>query len=137
MSFTCSFQNSARVHFDAIETDGKPLVFGGYVMSIGYAQMLNGMDNRLGLVAINGGTHAHPVYAGDTLYSMTEIIQADGLGDSPVGALRCRLRVFKNENPAHNPDRTYGPSRDEPSVVLDLDLWELMPKTSRPATRSA
>jgi 2-methylfumaryl-CoA hydratase len=136
MSFTRSFQNSARVHFDAIETNGKPLVFGGYVMSIGYAQMLNGMENRRGLVAINAGTHAHPVHAGDTLYSMTDVLQTDPLADAPLGALRCRLRVLKNDNPAKNPQRTYGPAREEPSVVLDLDLWELMPKAPRPPTRS-
>lgn len=136
MSFTRSFQNSARVHFDAIETKGEPLVFGGYVMSIGYAQMLNGMDNRLGLVAINAGTHAHPVHAGDTLYSMTEVLQIDPLAGAAVGALRCRLRVLKNDNPATNPQRIYGPAREEPSVVLDLDLWELMPKAPGPSTRS-
>jgi len=136
MAFTRLFQNSARVHFDAMHTDGKPLVFGGYVMSIGYAQMLSGMENRRGLVAINSGTHAHPVHAGDTLYSMTEVLETDPLGDAPVGALRCRLRVLKNDNPAQDPQRTYGSPRDMPSVVLELDLWELMPKTQTSSTRS-
>jgi 2-methylfumaryl-CoA hydratase len=128
MGFTRLFQNSARVHFDALQTQGQPLVFGGYPMSIGYAQMLNGLDNRVGLSAINSGTHAHPVHAGDTLYSMTEVRQMDPLGDAPVGALRCRLIVCKNDNPADHPEKTYGPGREEPSVVLDLDLWELVQK---------
>jgi 2-methylfumaryl-CoA hydratase len=124
MGFTRLFQNSARVHFDALHTDGQPLVFGGYPMSIGYAQMLNGLDNRMGLAAINAGTHALPVHAGDTLYSMTEVLQMDPLGDAPLGAIRCRLLVCKNQDPAGHPDA--------PSVVLDLDLWELVPKRLDP-----
>jgi 2-methylfumaryl-CoA hydratase len=130
MSFTRLFQNSARVHFDALATQSKPLVFGGYPMSIGYAQMLNGLENRLGLVAINSGTHAHPVHAGDTLYSRTEIIEMDPLGDATVGALRCRLQVCKNINPADHPDTTFT-TRDE-ALVLELDIWELVSKTTQP-----
>ncbi len=128
MSFTRLFQNSARVHFDAQRTEGSPLVFGGYAMSIGYAQMLNGLDNRLGLAAINGGVHANPVHAGDTLYSMTEILETEAFGDAPIGALRCRLVVFKDLNPAEEPDIDPKPQRHHGAVVLDLDLWELVEK---------
>ena len=32
--------------------------------------------------------------------------------------------VVPNEDPAQQPDKRYGPGREEPSVVLDLDLWE-------------
>ena len=130
MAFTRLFQNSARVHFDARLTEGRPLVFGGYVMSIGYAQAHNGMNSRLGIAAINGGTHANPVHAGDTLYSFTEIRDIEPLGSAEVGAARCRLTVMKNQNPADHPDLVVGEGRNvHPNVVLDLDLWELLPKT--------
>ena len=112
MGFTRLFQNTARVHFDARQSE--PLVFGGYVMSIGYAQAFNGFQNRLGIAAINGGKHTAPVHAGDTLTSSTEVLEVDALGDGPVGALRCRLVVLKIG------------ARETP--VLELDFWELMPK---------
>jgi len=130
MAFTRLFQNSAKIHFDAQLTEGKPLVYGGFPMSVGYAQAYNGFENRLGLAAVNGGVHANPVYAGDTLYSMTVVDSVDPLGAAPAGAVRCKLYVFKNFNPATDPDIAL---RDEkgkliPSVALELDFWELITK---------
>jgi 2-methylfumaryl-CoA hydratase len=122
MGFTRLFQNSARVHFDALHTAGSPLVFGGFVMSVGYAQSLNGFDNRLGLVGMNSGAHPNPVHAGDTLFSSTEVLSIDSLGpQSAVGLIRCRLRVVKNR-PVFC--RTAAPGE----LVLDMDYWEQMPK---------
>ncbi len=128
MAFTRLFQNSARVHFDAHLTNGNPLVFGGYVMSVGYAQAHNGMEARQGIVAINGGTHANPVHAGDTLYSMTDVLSVEPMNSAPVGAVRCRLRVYKNLNPANGDLGTSSEERPDPRLVLDLDYWERMPK---------
>lgn len=127
MAFTRLFQNSARVHFDA--RLGEPLVYGGYVMSVGYAQAFNGFENRLGIAALNAGAHANPVHAGDTLYSFSDVLACEPLDDAPVGALRCRLVVVKNENPLDDPERSVKTDgRHHPSVVLDLDFWELMRK---------
>ncbi len=129
MSFTRLFQNSAKVHFDARLTGGDPLVYGGYPISLGYAQAFNGLENRVGLAAINGGTHANPVHAGDTLYSFTDVVAKDDLGDAPVGALRCRLLVVKNLDLAERPDFDPRPGgKHDPAVVLDLDLWERVVK---------
>ena len=129
MSLTRLFQNSAKVHFDARLMEGEPLVYGGVPMSIGYAQAYNGFENRLGLVAVNGGTHSNPVHAGDTLYSFTEVREVDPLGDAKVGAVRARLYVVKNENPADAPDFEVRVDKAyHPAVVLDLDFWELVPK---------
>jgi 2-methylfumaryl-CoA hydratase len=137
MSFTRLFQNTAKVHFDEVLTSGRPLVYGGVPISTGYAQAFNGFENRLGLAALNGGTHANPIYAGDTLYSFTDVLECADLGsESPVGALRLRLVGVKNESPAQSdgfpiqlddPERP-GKKRYHPSVVLDLDFWELVPK---------
>ncbi|MBI4366648.1 MAG: hypothetical protein HY543_07520 [Deltaproteobacteria bacterium] len=137
MSFTRCYQNTAKVHFDGIRTEGKPLVYGGYPFSLAYAHALNGFENRCGIVALNGGTHVSPVYAGDTIYAFTDLIGVEPLGgDSPIGALRCRLIGVKNlpvegSNPFEikvpNPKRP-GEMMYRPEVVLDIDYWEWMPK---------
>lgn len=134
MSFTRLFQNSAKVHFDAQLTGGKPLIYGGVPISIGYAMALNGLNNRLGMAAINSGAHVGPVYSGDTLYAFTDVVECVELDDK-VGALRLRMIVLKNLDPAsfENPDDFVVQSKDEKgrmrhheSVILDLDYWELV-----------
>jgi 2-methylfumaryl-CoA hydratase len=131
MSFTRLYQNTARVHFDSIATDGNPLVYGGLPLSLGYAQAFNGIENRLGIAAINGGTHANPVHAGDTLYSFTEVLDRAELSKHH-GALRLRLIVVKNQQPSDDSfaikvrDKQTGREVYNGSVVLDLDYWELV-----------
>ncbi len=134
MSFTRLYQNSARVHFDTLLTSGTPLVYGGLPMSVGYAQAFNGIENRLGIAAVNSGSHAHPVYAGDTLYSFTEVLERADCS-ATYGALRLRLVVLKNESP--RPDSAFAVKTVDiqsnretyhPNVVLDLDYWELVAK---------
>jgi 2-methylfumaryl-CoA hydratase len=138
MSFTRLFQNTAKVHFDGLLTNGKPLVYGGVPVSQAYAQAFNGFENRLGICAINGGSHSNPLYAGDTIFSFTDVVETADLGnDSQVGALRLRLIAVKNEKPSEtdggfviasdDPQRP-GRRRYHPNVVLDLDFWEVVPK---------
>jgi 2-methylfumaryl-CoA hydratase len=136
MSFTRLYQNSARVHFDAVRTEGTPLVYGGLPMSVGYAQSFNGLENRAGIRAINGGSHANPVHAGDTLYALTDVLNTSALS-GPCGALRLRLFVIKNEQPTESfrpmiVDPRSDKQRYHPNVVLDLDYWELMAKRPKP-----
>jgi len=131
MMFTRLYQNSARVHFDAIVTGGTPLVYGGLPVSIGYAQSFNGLENRLGICAINGGTHSNPVHSGDTLYTITEVLASEKRGPD-YGALRLRMVVTKNERPGDGftimiADKETGRQRHHPAVVLDLDYWDQMP----------
>lgn len=128
MGFTRLYQNTARVHFDAILTSGKPLVYGGLPMSIGYAQGFNGLENRLGMAAVNGGTHANPVYSGDTIYSFTDVVEKADFSER-IGALRLRMIVVKGEQPNAEFQITRSESGKEvytSNVVLDLDYWELM-----------
>ncbi|TVR05155.1 MAG: MaoC family dehydratase [Deltaproteobacteria bacterium] len=138
MAFTRLFQNTAKVHFDALLTEGRPLVYGGVPVSVAYAQALNGLDNRVGIVGLNGGAHANPVHAGDTLYSFTEVVGKARTADPRVGALRLRMFAVKNEDPLaiergggfhplEDDPRKPGRQRHRSSVVLDLDFWELMP----------
>jgi 2-methylfumaryl-CoA hydratase len=133
MSFTRLFQNGAKIHFDTLLTDGKPLVFGGYPMSLGYAQSFNGLENRTGICAINAGSHANPVYAGDTLYSFTEVLETHKVAGN-LGALRLRLVVVKNERLDEASVKTFAIKVDcakkpgnqvyHDKVVLDLDYWD-------------
>lgn len=136
MSFTRLYQNTARVHFDGILTCGKPLVYGGLPLSLGYAQAFNGLENRLGVAAVNGGTHSNPVHSGDTLYSFTEVLEKAELTER-LGALRLRLIVVKNEQPhmvkdfrIKQPDPQSGKDVYDSNVVLDLDYWEPMAKAA-------
>ena len=137
MQYTRLWQNSAKVHFDEILTDGKPLVYGGFPFSVAYAQSLNGLENRSGMVAMNSGAHANPCYSGTTIYSFTEVLETHDLGDKPYGALRLRLVGIKDLNPADHKDFDIGEDNGkgrikyDPRVLLCMDIWELMPK--RPA----
>jgi len=137
MSFTRLYQNSARVHFDALLMNGQPLVYGGLPLSIGYAQSFNGIENRTGISAINAGTHANPAYQGDTLYSFTDVLQKADFFPS-MGVLRLRMVVVKNEDPAatgqfaikvRNPNTNKEEYNDR--VVLDLDYWEPVARRMR------
>jgi len=135
MLLTRLAQNSARVHFDAHAMDGRPLVYGGVVISHGYAMSHAGLEHRMGIVAVNGGTHANPTYAGDTLYAMTEVLDVAADLTPGIGALRLRMVVIKNGDfgdvatydPMEADPRRDGAHRYRSNVVLDLDYWELMP----------
>lgn len=131
------YQNTAKVHFDArlaSETRfGRRLIYGGHIISIARALSFNGLQNALGLLAFNGGTHANPCFAGDTIYAMSEVLDAQPLaGRDDCGALRLRLVATKNEPPTADRIRVEkdakGRVRYDPAVVLDLDIWALMPR---------
>lgn len=135
------YQNTAKVHFDArlmAETrSGKRLVYGGHVISIARALAFTGFENTLRILAWNAGTHANPVFAGDTLYAFTEVLDARPLpGHAGVGALRLRLIGVKNEDPVteNTVVKVYDSQMNKqiynPNVVLDLDYWVMMPRRS-------
>jgi len=136
MLATRLYQNNAAVHFDAHMQSqsrfGKRLIYGGHMMSHVAAMAFNGLGNLAGYGALNGGTHAAPCFAGDTLYGWSEILDKttfDGRDD--VGALRLRHIVLKNRRQqAENGDfidrMENGDLAEE--VVLDLDVWAYMPR---------
>jgi 2-methylfumaryl-CoA hydratase len=126
------YQNAARVHFNqhaaAHVGEGRRLVYGGHVISIARALSFNGLGNACLLAAINGGRHANPVAAGDTVYAWSEVLEKAPLpGRGDAGALRLRTLAVKNQTcgefPGPNAAGTY-----PPNVVLDLDYWTLMPR---------
>ncbi len=130
------YQNTAKVHFDGHGAKatrfGRRLMYGGHVISVARALSFNGLERALGLLAFNAGAHVSPMFAGDTLYAMTEVLEKAELGRSDVGALRLRLIAGKNldgrisELPVKETHE--GKERYAPHVVLDLDTWVLMPK---------
>ncbi|WP_411892396.1 MaoC family dehydratase [Yoonia sp. SDW83-1] len=124
MLATRLWQNTAKVHFDATNReDGKRLIYGGHVISLARALSFNGLANAQMIVALNGGAHANPCFAGDTVRAWSEVLEIEQTDAPGVGAIRLRLVATKGEA---------GHLRDEngkylPDVLLDLDYWALMP----------
>jgi 2-methylfumaryl-CoA hydratase len=124
------YQNPARVHFNAHlareSRFGRCLVYGGHVLSIARALSFNGLGNVLHISAINGGTHANPVFAGDTIYAWSEILdKAELPGHPDLGALRLRLVATRNR-PCHDFPYRDPEGRHLPEVALDFDYWGIV-----------
>jgi 2-methylfumaryl-CoA hydratase len=127
------YQNNARLHFDAYlmaRTDfGQRLVYGGHVISVCRALAYEGLENVLSIAAINGGTHANPTFAGDTLYACSSVLDKWPIaGRADLGALRLRLIGLKDLPPAGLTTLPEGGSSYPANVVLDLDYTVLMPR---------
>ncbi|MEO1552879.1 MAG: MaoC family dehydratase [Pseudomonadota bacterium] len=124
------YQNTAKVHFDAhAQNDsrfGRRLIYGGVVISIARALSFNGLGNAAELLGINGGTHTAPLFAGDTVYAWSEVLDKTILNET-VGALRLRLVAVKDQDPGafalRGDDGKYAPG-----VCLDFDYWAAIPR---------
>ena len=124
MLATRLWQNTAKVHFDATNrADGKRLIYGGHVISLARALSFNGLANAQMIVALNGGAHANPCFAGDTVRAWTEVLDKAETDAPGVGAIRLRLVATKGAAGAlRDSDGKY-----LSDVLLDLDYWALMP----------
>jgi 2-methylfumaryl-CoA hydratase len=103
------YQNTARVHFNQFTEGqgrfGRRLVYGGHVMSLARALSFNGLANAFHIAGINGGRHVAPLFAGDTVFAWSEVIERLALpGRDDVGALRLRLVATKSRPCADFPD---------------------------------
>lgn len=124
MLATRLWQNTAKVHFDATNRpDGKRLIYGGHVISLARALSFNGLANAQMIVALNGGAHANPCFAGDTVRAWSEVLETAETGAPGVGAIRLRLVATKGEAGVLRGDN----GKYHPDVLLDLDYWALMP----------
>ena len=126
------YQNTAKVHFnqhtEAKGRFGKRIVYGGVCISLARALSFNGLNNAFHIAAINGGRHVSPLFAGDTVYAWSEILEKAELpGRSDVGALRVRLVAVKNQDCSAFPYKTDKGDYAE-GVMLDLDLWLVLPR---------
>jgi 2-methylfumaryl-CoA hydratase len=126
MIATRLYQNTAKVHFNQ-HTEGqgrfgRRLVYGGVVISLVRALTFNGLGNAFHIAAINSGRHVAPVFAGDTIYAWSEVLEiAEIQGRSDVGLLRVRHIGLKNRSADGYPATGDG-------VVLDLDVWLAIPR---------
>jgi 2-methylfumaryl-CoA hydratase len=124
------YQNTARVHFNQFAERpgrfGRRLVYGGHVISLARALSFNGLANAFHVAAINGGRHVAPLFAGDTVFAWSQVLdRAELPGRSDIGALRLRTIATKDQPCADFPLKT-GENYDS-AVILDLDYWILMP----------
>jgi 2-methylfumaryl-CoA hydratase len=125
------YQNPARIHFNQFAQAqgrfGRRLIYGGHVISMARALTFNGLANAFHIAAINGGRHAAPLFAGATVFAWSEVLGKAELPErTDVGALRLRT-VATKDRPCHDFPLKSG-TEDDPSVLLDLDYWALIPR---------
>ncbi|HSV28456.1 MAG TPA: hypothetical protein VLL76_02825, partial [Candidatus Omnitrophota bacterium] len=133
MMATRLWQNTAKVHFNQ-HTEGqgrfgRRLIYGGHIISMARALSFNGLGNAFKVVAINGGRHTNPTFAGDTIYAWSEVLEKLEIpGRTDVGALRLRLVALKNQPAAGFPLKKEDGKEYDPAVVLDFDYTVLVPR---------
>jgi 2-methylfumaryl-CoA hydratase len=125
------YQNTAKVHFNnfAQKQDrfGKRLIYGGHVISLARSLSFNGLANAFHVAAINGGRHVAPLFAGDTVFAWTEVLDAQEVPSRrDLGALRLRTIATKDRPCADFPYKAG--DEYEAGVILDLDYWALIPR---------
>lgn len=126
------YQNTARVHFNQhVEAQGRfgrRIVYGGVIISLARSLSFNGLGNAFHIAAINGGRHVAPVFAGDTIYAWSQIVESAEIdGRVDLGALRVRMLATKDLPCANYPTQVASGEYAD-SVVLDLDLWLAIPR---------
>ena len=132
MTATRLYQNNAKVHFNQLAEAkgrfGRRLIYGGHIISLARALSCNGLANAFRIVAIHGGRHVNPCFAGDTIHAWTEIISRDHIpGRTDLGALRLRTVATKDQ-PCTEFPYAVADGKYPASVVLDLDYSVLMPR---------
>ncbi|MFO1174259.1 MAG: MaoC family dehydratase [Paracoccaceae bacterium] len=126
MLATRLWQNTAKVHFDRTQReDGKRLIYGGHVISLARTLSFNGLANAQMIVALNGGAHANPCFAGDTVRAWSEVLDKAETAAPGVGALRLRLVAVRDGAAPFALKGADG--KYLPEVLLDLDYWALAP----------
>ncbi|WP_102107723.1 MaoC family dehydratase [Oceaniglobus roseus] len=123
MLATRLWQNTAKVHFDVTAREGGRLIYGGHVISLARALSFNGLANAQMVVGLNGGAHANPCLAGDTVRAWSEVLDTAATAAPGVGAIRLRTVAVKGEGEGLKGED----GRYLPHVLLDLDYWALMP----------
>lgn len=126
MMATRLWQNTAKVHFNTeARPDGKRLIYGGHIISMARALSFNGLANAQLIAAVNAGAHTAPAFANDTVYAWSEVLDKAETSAPGVGALRLRLVATKGRDESmtlRGEDGKYAPG-----VLLDLDIWTLIP----------
>ncbi|HEY2032542.1 MAG TPA: MaoC family dehydratase [Rhizomicrobium sp.] len=134
MLATRLYQNTAKVHFNQFSEGkgrfGRRLIYGGHVISLARALSFNGLANAMSIAAINGGRHVNPLFAGDTVFAWSEVLdKAEIAGRKDCAALRLRLVATKNLPCEEFPDKGADGNYPE-KVILDFDYWAILPRKS-------
>jgi 2-methylfumaryl-CoA hydratase len=125
------YQNTAKVHFNQFtqkqDRFGRRLVYGGHAISLARALSYNGLANAFHVAAINAGRHVAPLFAGDTLFAWSEVLdKAELPGRDDIGVLRLRSFATKDLTCEEFPGVTDTGYTD--GVILDLDYWVAIPR---------
>lgn len=125
------YQNTAQVHFNEHRMQnsrfGRRLVYGGHVMSLARALSHNGLANAVQILAMNGGSHMAPTFAGDTLYAASRVLDKWPIhGRDDCAALRLETVVRKN-SPVHRNEHGAPLNSDTAPLVLTWDYTVLVP----------
>ena len=130
MMATKLYQNNAKVHFNHFVEKGgrfgKRIVYGGHVISLTRSISFNGLSNAFKVIAINGGTHASPCFAGKTVFAWSKIIEKVDVSDT-LGALRIRTNGLGDAQPYQFQHQDQN-GKFNSDVLLSLDYWVLVPK---------
>jgi 2-methylfumaryl-CoA hydratase len=134
MMATRLYQNNAKVHFNQHSEGqgrfGRRLIYGGHIISIARALSFNGLANAFKLLAINGGRHIAPTFAGDTIYAWSRVEEAFELpGRKDVGALRLKTFAAKDHPGSDFPEKAENSKDAHPALVLEFDYTVLIPRT--------
>ena len=98
------------------------------MISLARAISFNGLANAFTIAAINGGRHVNPLFAGDTVFAWSEVLDKKPLGHrKDAGALRLRLVATKNLPCGEFPDKDDKGAYPE-NVILDFDYWAILPR---------
>ena len=125
MLATRLWQNTAKVHFDLTFRPEGRLIYGGHVISMARALSFNGLANAQMIVGLNGGAHANPCFAGQSIKAWSEVLDKAETAAPGVGAMRLRL-VATNAGAPFELKNEAG--KYLPHVLLDLDIWVLVPR---------
>ena len=133
MMATKLYQNNAKVHFNHFVEKGgrfgRRIVYGGHVISLTRSISFNGLSNAFKIIAINGGTHASPCFAGKTVFAWSKIIEKVDVSDS-LGALRIRTNGLGDAQPYQFQHQDQN-GKFNSDVLLSLDYWALVPKKKK------
>ena len=131
MMATRLYQNNAKVHFNQhIEQTnrfGRRLIYGGHIISLARALSFNGLANACRIIGINSGRHVAPVFAQDTIYAWSEVLEKFTFGNrTDIGGLRIRTIAAKDQSCATF-QSTDEKGKYDTSIVLDFDYTVLIP----------
>ena len=124
------YQNTAKVHFNQFAEGqgrfGRRLIYGGHVISLSRALSFNGLANAFHISAINAGRHVAPLFAGQTVFAWSQVLDTARIpGRQDVAALR--LRTIATKDHPCGDDMQAGGAAYQASLILELDYWALLP----------